>query len=329
MQNPFKNEIIIDGLQYCNWNRHLFEDLLNGGITAVQVTLIYWENTKETFEKINEWEKNFIKYKDIISFAQNSNDVLNSKKNNKLAILFGFQNSAPIGNDIYLLEKFFSKGVRFMQLTYNNQTFLGGGCFESHDSGLSRFGHAVVEEMNRLGMVIDLSHAGKKTCIDAINYSTKPVSFTHANPLFFHNSKRNIDDLVLKNLATKGGVIGLSLYPFHLKNNSKCKLEDFCNMIIKLVNMIGIDHVGIGSDLCKNWDDEVVMWMRNGKWTKKLDYGESKNNSISWPKQPNWFTKGSDFINIYEGLKKVGMRESEIFKILGKNWLRFYKEIFG
>ena len=327
--NPFKDQIIIDGLQYCNWNREIFEDLLRGGITAIHVTLVYWENTEESFERIKIWEKLFYEYSDIIFHAKKTNDIFHSKKNNKLAIIFGFQNSAPISNDIYLIEKFFIKGLRFMQLTYNNQTALGGGCFEKIDSGISRFGRAVIEEMNRLGMIIDLSHAGRKTCLDAIEYSKKPVAISHAYPLFFHDSKRNIDNDVLNKLVSKDGFIGLSLYPLHLKNNNNCKLEDFCEMIIKLSNLIGLDHIGIGSDLCSNWDDSVVMWMRNGKWTKKLDFGESKNKSSAWPAQPLWFEKGSDLINIYYGLSKLGMKEKDIFKILGSNWLEFFKISFG
>ncbi len=329
MKNPFKDQIIIDGLQYCKWNRELLEDAVKGGLTAIHVTLVYWENTEESFQKIYQWKKLIKENHDIVCQAYVTEDILNAKKNNKLAVIFGFQNSAPIGNDIYLVEKFFDEGLRFMQLTYNNQTALAGGCFEISDSGVSRFGYSVIEEMNRLGMIVDLSHAGKKTCLDAINFSKKPVAISHANPVFFHNSKRNIESEVLKILASKNGFIGLSLYPLHLKDHGNCKIEDFCQMIIKLSNMIGIENIGIGSDLCKNWNDEVVVWMRNGKWTKKMDYGESKDKSTSWPKQQSWFQKGSDIINIYYGLEKIGMKEKNIFKILGKNWLYFMKNNFG
>jgi len=328
MKEQFKNQIIIDGLQYCNWNREIFEDLWRGGLTAVHATLVYWENTEESFKNIDKWNNLFIQHKDIICHAHNTRDIIEAKKNNKVAIIFGFQNSAPIANDIFLLEKFFSRGLRFMQLTYNNQTPLAGGCFEPNDSGVSRFGHAVIEEMNRLGMIVDLSHAGRQTCLDAINFSSKPVAISHANPQFFHKSIRSIDEEVLKNLAKNDGFIGLSLYPLHLKNHGDCTLEEFCTMIHQLVGMIGIDHVGIGSDLCKNWPDEVVMWMRNGKWTKKKDYGESTNKDTSWPKQPAWFEKGSDIINIFNGLVKSGMNENDAFKILGSNWLEFMKEHF-
>jgi len=325
MTNPLKDQIIIDGLQYCNWNREIFEDLKKGGVTAVHATLIYWENTEESFHRINEWKKLFSDNADIITHARSTQDIINAKNEKKVAFIFGFQNSAPIGNDIFLLEKFFSEGLRFMQLTYNNQTHLGGGCFELKDSGVSRFGYAVIEEMNRLGMIVDLSHAGKQTCLDAIEFSSKPVAISHANPNFFYKAVRNIDDDVLVKLANKNGFIGLSLYPFHLKDGGNCKIEDFCLMIKKLINLIGIDNIGIGSDLCNNWPDEVVMWMRNGQWTKKIDYGESQNKSAAWPTQPSWFKKGSDLKNIYLAMIKSGFSEEHAFKILGKNWLEFMK----
>ena len=328
MTNLLKNQIIIDGLEYCNWNRELLENLWNGGITAVHATLVYWEDTEEAFEKISEIEKLIQKNKDIICNAKTTQDILNAKQNNKVAFIYGFQNSAPIKNDIFLVEKFFNKGLRFMQLTYNNQTPLAGGCFESKDSGVSRFGREVIEEMNRLGMIIDLSHAGKTSCLDAIEFSSKPVAISHANPSFFHKSIRNIDNEVLRKLISKNGIIGLSLYPYHLKNLGHCKIEEFCSMIKNLINLIGSDNIGIGSDLCLNWPDDVVMWMRNGKWTKKTDYGESKDKNIKWPKQPDWYEKPSDINNIFNAMCKNGINEQTAMKIIGKNWFNFIENHF-
>ena len=320
--------ILIDGLEYCNWNRDLFENAHQAGITAIHATLVYWENTEESFAKIKYWNDLFKEHKDIITHAKKTEDIIQAKKNNKLAIIFGFQNSAPIANDIFLVEKFFKEGLRFMQLTYNNQTPLAGGCFEPKDSGVSRFGKAVIEEMNRLGMIVDLSHAGKQTCIDAIEFSNQPVAISHANPTFFHNSIRNINSDVLQKLAKKNGFIGLSLYPYHLKNLGKCKVEDFCSMIKELINLIGEDNIGIGSDLCLNWPDEIVMWMRNGKWTKKIDYGESKDNNPKWPELPNWYSKPSDLKNLFISMCENNISEKVATKIVGENWLSFMKNQF-
>ena len=320
--------ILIDGLEYCNWNRDLFENAHQAGITAIHATLVYWENTEESFAKIKYWNDLFKEHYDIITHAKKTEDIFQAKKNNKLAIIFGFQNSAPIANDIFLVEKFFKEGFRFMQLTYNNQTPLAGGCFEPKDSGVSRFGKAVIEEMNRLGMIVDLSHAGKQTCIDAIDFSSKPVAISHANPSFFHKSIRNIDSDVLQKLAKKNGFIGLSLYPYHLKNLGKCKVEEFCSMIKELINLIGEDNIGIGSDLCLNWPDEIVMWMRNGKWTKKIDYGESKDNNPKWPELPNWYSKPSDLKNLFISMCENNISEKVATKIVGENWLSFMKNQF-
>jgi len=328
MSKVSEDILIIDGLEYCNWNRELFENAHKGGINAIHVTLVYWENTEESFTKIKEWSELLNHNNDILMHAKSSTDILSAKKQNKIAIIYGFQNSAPIANDIYLVEKFFDKGLRFMQLTYNNQTFLGGGCFETEDSGVSRFGKAVIEEMNRLGMIVDLSHAGKKTCLDAIEFSKSPVTISHANPSFFYKSIRNIDNDILLKLIQKNGFIGLSLYPYHLKDLGNCKIEDFCSMIKELINLIGSDHIGIGSDLCLNWPDEVVMWMRNGKWSKKNDYGESKDKNTQWPKQPKWYQQPSDINNLFESMCKNGVQEKIAIKIIGQNWLNFMQQHF-
>ena len=160
-----------------------------------------------------------------------------------------------------------------MQLTYNNQSLLASGCYEEKDNGLSRMGKEVIEEMNRVGLIIDMSHSGEKSTIEAIEHSKLPITISHANPSFWHKVKRNKSNEILKLLASKGGMLGLSLYPHHLKNNSNCTLDSFCKMIIDLIELIGIDHIGFGSDLCQDQPDSVVEWMRVGRWTKKIDYG--------------------------------------------------------
>ena len=156
-----------------------------------------------------------------------------------------------------------------MQLTYNNQSLLASGCYEEKDNGISRMGKEVIEEMNRVGMIIDMSHSGEKSTIEAIEHSKLPITISHANPNFWHNAKRNKSNEILKLLASKGGILGLSLYPHHLKNNSNCTIDSFCTMIIDLIEIIGIDHIGFGSDLCQDQPDSVVEWMRVGRWTKK------------------------------------------------------------
>ena len=214
-----------------------------------------------------------------------------------------------------------------MQLTYNNQSLLATGCYEENDSGVTRMGKEVIKEMNRVGVVVDMSHSAEKSTLDAIKISSKPIAITHANPSFWFAAKRNKSNEVLKILADSGGMLGLSLYPHHLKDTSDCTLESFCEMAAKTAELIGVKHIGIGSDLCIGHPNSVVEWMRNGTWTKAKDYGEGSSKDANFPKQPNWFEDARGFKNLEQGLKKIGFQDAEVNDILGNNWYNFYRGI--
>ena len=214
-----------------------------------------------------------------------------------------------------------------MQLTYNNQSLLATGCYEKIDSGVTNFGREVIKEMNRVGIVIDMSHSAEKSTLDAIEISEKPIAITHANPSFWLNAKRNKSDDLLKTLADSGGMLGLSLYPHHLKDSTKCTLNNFCEMAAKTAELMGVKNIGIGSDLCLNQPNNVVEWMRNGTWTKAKNYGEGSKDKPGFLKQPEWFVDARGFKNLETGLKKVGFSDDEVGGILGNNWFNFYKGI--
>ena len=317
----------IDNLQYCNWSREIFEINREASLDAVHVTIVYHEDFNELQEVIKSWEKLFNENKDLIFQGRNYNDIEKANSENKTAIFFGFQNCSPIEDDISLIEKVHLLGCRFMQLTYNNQSLLATGCYEQNDSGVTNFGREAIKEMNRVGIVIDMSHSGEKSTLDAIEISEKPIAITHANPSFWHPAKRNKSNELLKTLAQKNGMLGLSLYPHHLKNNTKCTLESFCEMTAKTAEIMGVKNIGIGSDLCLNQPDTVVEWMRNGTWSKNRNYGEGSKKKSGFPKQPEWFSDARGFKNLEDGLRKIGFSEKETNGILGNNWYNFYKAI--
>ena len=317
----------IDNLQYCNWSREIFEFNRSAGLDAVHVTIAYHEDYDELLTEIKKWERLFKENSDIIFQGKNYKDIDKANKEKKTAIFFGFQNCSPIEDDIKLVEKIHQLGCRFMQLTYNNQSLLATGCYEKVDSGVTNFGQEVIKEMNRLGIVIDMSHSAEKSTLDAIELSEKPIAITHANPSFWHPAKRNKSSDLLKILSDSGGILGLSLYPHHLKNNTDCTLESFCEMVAKTSEIMNVKQIGIGSDLCLNQPDSIVEWMRNGTWSKSKNYGEGSKNKSGFPKQPEWFQDARGFSNIEKGLKKVGFSDEEIHGILGNNWYSFYKSI--
>ena len=317
----------IDNLQYCNWSREIFQINREAKLDAVHVTIVYHEDYKELLKRIEEWNKHFTENSDLIFHGRNYKDIEKAREQNKTAIFFGFQNCSPIEDDINLIEKVHQLGCRFMQLTYNNQSLLATGCYEKIDSGVTNFGKEAIKEMNRLGIVIDMSHSAEKSTFDAIELSEKPIAITHANPLFWHKAIRNKSNDLLKALAESGGMLGLSLYPHHLKDGTNCNLESFCQMTAKTAEMIGVENIGIGSDLCLKQPDKIVEWMRNGTWTKTKNYGEGSKNKSGFPKQPEWFIDARGFKNLEEGLKKIGFNNTEVEGILGNNWYNFYKNI--
>ncbi len=317
----------IDNLQYCNWSRKIFEINRSAGLDAVHVTIVYHEDFDELKLEIKKWEKLFQENSDLIFLGKNFHDIDKANKENKTAIFFGFQNCSPIEDDINLVEKVHQLGCRFMQLTYNNQSLLATGCYEKVDSGVTNFGREVIREMNRVGLVVDMSHSAEKSTLDAIELSEKPIAITHANPSFWHPAKRNKSSDLLKILSESGGMLGLSLYPHHLKDNTNCTLDSFCQMVAKTAEIMDVKKIGIGSDLCLDHPDTVVEWMRNGSWSKSKNYGEGSKNKPGFPKQPDWFLDARGFSNIEKGLKKVGFSDTETYGILGNNWYSFYKSI--
>jgi len=315
----------IDNLQYCKWSREVFQINREAGLDAVHVTVVYHEDYNEFLERVNEWNNHFKENSDLIFLGSTYKDIEKARLEKKTAIFFGFQNCSPIEDDISLIEKVHNQGCRFMQLTYNNQSLLATGCYEKNDSGVTNFGREAIKEMNRVGIVVDMSHSAEKSTFDAIEFSSKPIAITHANPSFWFGAKRNKSDELLKALSDSKGMLGLSLYPHHLKDTSNCTLESFCEMAAKTAELMGVKHIGIGSDLCIGHPNSVVEWMRNGTWTKVKDYGEGSSKNPNFPKQPNWFEDARGFKNLENGLKKVGFREAEVNDILGNNWYNFYR----
>ena len=317
----------IDNLQYCKWSREVFQINREAGLDAVHATIVYHEDYDEFLQRIKEWNQYFKENSDLIFLGKDYKDIEKAKKEKKTAIFFGFQNCSPIEDDIGLVEKVYQNGCRFMQLTYNNQSLLATGCYEKIDGGVTNFGKETIKEMNRLGMVIDMSHSGEKSTFDAIEISQKPIAITHANPSFWHAAIRNKSNKLLKTLSESGGMLGLSLYAHHLKDNTQCTLDSFCEMVAKAVDLMGVKNIGIGSDLCLNQPDSVVEWMRNGTWSNSKNFGEGSKKKPGFPKQPSWFIDARGFKNIEEGLKKIGFHKEEVDGILGNNWFNFYKEI--
>lgn len=313
---------VVDGLQINNWSIQVLEELRAGGIHGVNATCAVWEGPTETLRLIGDWCQLQAAHPDTVRLVTSTHEILQAKRDGQVGVLLGFQNTSPFADDYRMVEVFHRLGVRIAQLTYNNQNMVGGACYEPVDSGLTRFGKVIVDEMNRVGMLIDLSHVGNRTSLDAIAASSQPVAITHSNPTWFVDSPRNKPDEVINALVERGGVIGCCLYP-NVIGGAQTTLADFCTMVARLCEQVGVQHVGFGSDCTRDHDQGYVAYLRDGRWRST-----DQANPPQWPQWPSWFTGPADLPTVTEGLLDVGLNEDDVTAILGGNWLRLFDQVF-
>lgn len=316
--------LTVDGLQINNFDRGVLQEVRAGGVDALNATCAVWEGPSETLANIGDWLVLARENPDLVTLATSTAEIRSAREAGRTAVLLGFQNTSPFGDDYRLVEVFHRLGVRIAQLTYNIQNLVGGSCYEPEDSGLTRFGATVVAEMNRVGMLVDLSHVGERTSREAVDASAAPVAITHANPLWFHDSPRNKPDHVIDAVTKRGGVIGACLYPNTLDGGAAATLADFCAMVERLIAAVGPEHVAIGSDCTRNWGPDFIGWLRNGRWRPAAPADRSPRA----PAWPDWFSGPEHFPALVDGLEAVGLDEATIRGVLGQNWMRLFDEVF-
>jgi membrane dipeptidase len=271
---------------------------------------------------------------DKFVFAESAGDVTRAKGEGKIALIPQMQAcAAPIESNFALLRALHGLGLKVIQLTYNSQTSVGSGCCEPNDTGLSLFGRGVVEEMNRIGVVVDASHGSDGTMNDAIEHSRGPIIISHSSCRALSPSPRNSTDETIKALAEKGGVIGMCAWsPLLSPDQSKVRstLGIFLDHIDHAVGLVGADHVGISTDtnwkgLDEGWCSKTMMYWRRDRPDV---YGYDKPLDL-YPPPPVGLERESAFPNITRGLVARGYSDAEIVKIWGGNWLRVFEEVWG
>ncbi|MEM1233152.1 MAG: membrane dipeptidase [Pseudomonadota bacterium] len=312
----------IDALQFVKPSRKVFEEMRAGGVDAVHMTVSYHERFRETVAALSEWNRLFETNGDLVLRGTHAADVDRAQASGRTAIFFGAQNPAPMEDDLGLIEILHQLGLRFMQLSYNNQSLLCAGCYEAEDGGLTNMGREAVREMNRVGLVIDMSHSGDRSRREAIEASARPIAITHANPADWHDVPRNVAAATLGALLNAGGMLGFSLYPLHLAGGADCTLDGFTAMVARVAETHGTQGIGIGSDLCQGQPDASLAWMRDGRWKKD-------RSPAKFGPQPAWFASNVDFPALAAGLSARGFDAGEVDAILGGNWYRFFAASFG
>lgn len=320
--------IFIDGLECSVYDREIFLELREGNLGAVTCTLAFWEDAGEALDRLGRWRDLARENADLIALVRSAAEIEAAAVSGRTGILMGSQGSDLLDGRLRHVELFHELGLRVLQLTYNNQNALGSSCYEATDSGLARFGKEVVREMNRVGMLVDLSHCGNRTGLDAVEWSQQPVAITHANPASLFPHARNKPDDLLRALAAAGGVLGLATYP-NINGPWVSSIEKWCDMVKRTVDLMGIGHVGIGTDLGRKSGQAELDWMRMGRWTRVPNYGAGSAARPGKVHPPEWMATTAGFPGLAAALGASGFHESEVAAIMGGNWLRLYRTVFG
>lgn len=317
-----QDSIVIDGLIIAKWDRELFEDMRKGGLTAANCTVSVWEDFQATVDNIVEMNRLIEANGDLVMKVRTTADIRRAKEAGKTGIIMGFQNAHAFEDQLGYIQVLKDLGVGVVQMCYNTQNLIGTGCYE-RDGGLSGFGREVVAEMNRVGIMCDLSHVGSKTSEEVILASGKPVCYSHCLPSGLKAHPRNKSDEELKFIADHGGFVGVTMFTPFLKRGVDATIDDYIEAIGYIIDIVGENQVGIGTDFTQGQDKTFFDYLTHDKgYARELtQFGKIVN--------PEGIRTVGEFPNLTEALLRNGFSESVTRKIMGENWERVLGEVWG
>lgn len=315
--------VVVDGLIVANWGRPVFEAMKAGGVTAANCTCCIWEDLPVTMRAVADWKQWFRDHADLIRPVRSVADIHAAKREGRVGVILGWQNSTGFGDYLPMVDVYKELGLGVVQLTYNTANTVGSGCYESEDRGLTDFGRQLVSEMNRVGILIDLSHVGGRTASDTIRASQQPVAYTHCLPAALKAHPRNKTDAQLREMAEKGGFVGVTMFPPFLQRGAASTLDDCVDAIEHVLNVVGEEQVGIGSDFTQGHGDEFMRYITADKgYARRLtEFGEVI--------MPAGFQKIEDYPNLTATLEQRGWKEPRIRRVMGENWVRMLTAVWG
>jgi membrane dipeptidase len=322
MSDLHQNSIIIDGLNISKFDRSVFEDMRRGGVTAANCTVSVWESFPKTVDNIALMKQMIRDNGDLLTLVRTTEDIARAKRENKTGVILGFQNAHAFEDNLGYIEAFADMGVRVVQLCYNTQNLVGTGCYE-RDGGLSDFGREVITEMNRVGILIDLSHVGANTSSETIAFSKKPVCYSHCLPAGLKEHPRNKSDAQLKEIADAGGFVGVTMFAPFLKRGIDATVEDYIEAIGYVIDLIGEDAVGIGTDFTQGYSVDFFDWLTHdkGRYRRLTNFGKVVN--------PEGIRTIGEFPNLTRAMERAGWSEGRIRKVMGENWVRVFRDVWG
>ncbi len=325
----YDKSIVIDTLAFA----HKWDDEENKAIDASGYTGIITSMSRRTLkialDEIIKWKHRIEDQPDRFMLALSAADFIEAKKTGKLAVMMNFQNSTMLEGDVDNVDVLHGLGARCWQLTYNSRNRLGDGSTERTNAGLSDFGIEVVERMNKLGVLVDVSHSGRQTTFDAVEFSKKPIAFTHTMcEALRKNHPRAKTDKQFRALADKGGVAGIAALGYFIGKNpgTDTTIEHYIDHIEHAVNVMGIDHVGVATDFPIRG---LASWATREKWYEPRLISFKPSYDVQWPAWIPKLDKPDRFRNVLVELDKRGWKTGDMEKLLGQNWMRLFREVYG
>lgn len=318
---------VIDGLVF--FSDGSTRDMLAGGVSAINVTVSdMGADFEQALRDCMAWRQRCAAPDSSWLLVETPEDIVRAKQTGKLGVIMGWQNGKPLGDQIDRVALFHELGMRVIQLTYNEANLLGDGCLEKRNAGLSDLGLKMVEEMNRVGIAIDLSHCAPQTCLDAAHHSSKPVLLTHANANAVIKRPRNKSDEVIKAVAATGGVVGCSIHAYLSWRGDPRQqplLSDFVANVKYIGELVGYDHVGIGTDFPSVDTYEAVrhvMVMSRTKYAKSGGDFSDAFGDVMEARYPVETPTPAQFPAFTHALHEAGLTDSQILGVLGGNFQR-------
>jgi membrane dipeptidase len=324
----FNRSVVVDALSADeDWNDPdpIFAAYTAAGVTVIHTSLAN-RNLAVAQRDLAEWQARFDRWPQRLLKIVTSAQVAEAKTSGRVGVLLGFQNATIVESDLRNLDALYRAGTRCIQLTYNSRNLLGDGCTERTNAGLSDFGVAIVERMNELGIIVDLSHCGEATSRDGITVSKRPPAFTHTMCKAVYDHVRAKSDDLLRAIAAKGGMVGIATLGYFIGPTAETTLADYLRHVDHAVKVAGIDHVGLASDYSIRGIEQTHT--RESWYVPRLTSFKPVYR-VRWPPWIKELDPPERFRNIAHGLAKRGYASDQVDKILGANWTRYFREVIG
>lgn len=302
----------------------------DSGVNAIQVTLGAMEMGLDRWDAVVRDAARWHRRARIgdIAICTTASELEAAFRGGQVGMVLGLQDTLCIGKDLSRLDTLYNLGVTVIQLTYNTRNFVGDGCTERNQSGLSRFGVELLRRLNQLGVVVDVSHSGYRTTIEAIELSEQPVAFTHSLCAALSPHARAKTDEQIRLLAEAEGYMGIVAVPFFLQPGGEAGVEDMMRHVAHAAELMGIDRVGIATDW-GGWSTDVPSELQEAILEEFKRLGFRPEDGLQMNVALGEFVRWTDWYHITRGLVALGLTDEEIRGVLGGNWLAYYRRVRG